>query len=263
MGKWVPKFIIEFEANIWNIHAADATTLLLELRNPEEESLSYALVDMEKGAVNMPDIPDVNWFSHVLYADRNLLLTQVYSDSDNPDDLSFVCYDMHSGKCTWQAEGMQFIGVEGPNFAFRKGDGKQVYIDSKSGNEIHRNEQSMGVSTPEDPLLEFPAHYTEGDEYFEDVADYIRTEAGAEPVRAIDYAENGNHIIFSYYKKEVDGNLGLDLLSLNTEGETSLFQNLGKDLRGIADPPFMFYNGNLIFVKEKRHFFVYALPSQN
>jgi hypothetical protein len=262
VGKWVPKFSVEFRANIWNIHAANGNSLILELRDPGSESLSYAAVDTDDGSFYMLKVQDPPWFSQVIHAGGKYLLVQVYTDSGNPDEVSFNCYHIASGKCVWRKGSMQYTGSTDRSYLFRRQNGESVTVDQASGDES--DVKTSGQFSPlTDPVLEFPAHYKEGEEYFEEAAAFIRTTIGTAPVRAIDYAELGDHIILSFYKVTEKQQLGLDLLVMDVNGETMLYDILGDDLRGIADPPFMFYNGNLIFVKEKRHFFVYALSSQN
>lgn len=262
MGKWVPKFSSSYAANIWNIHLVSDGQILLELREPSEEQLEFVLINLNSGSAVRLGLTDPPWFSQLVHIDEAYLLLQVYEDDQNPDRVSLLSYTRSGGKPIWQKSGVQFMRSYGESYAGRKSDGSIVYLEPLSGNESNR-EPNLRVEAVVRPEPEFPVHYREGESHFGEIAAYVRQHVGVEVVRAADYAEKNNHIFLSYYKSMPDSRLGLDLLVLNNEGQSVLFEDLAKDLGGIADPTFMFFRGNLIFVKEKRHFFVYALPTED
>jgi hypothetical protein len=257
VGKWVPKFSAGFDNMIWNIHAVDGGGLLLELRDSPTEYIAYALMDNELSDIRNIRPDGIPWFSQVVYCGFRFLLVQEYDSELNPDHTNLHCFSLNSGKKLWVHEGLQFIFPAETGFACRRND-KVFLINRSSGMKMNSGEMVPAGSEP----LDLPTHYIEGGDDFEVVASYIRNKMGVDPVRAIDYYEDRETVIFSYYKQSVSDMLSLELLAMDKEGKALLFDVLDTGLNGIADPPFLFYRQNLIFVKEKRHFFVYALASK-
>ncbi|MEJ2004712.1 MAG: hypothetical protein P8X57_07065 [Cyclobacteriaceae bacterium] len=222
-------------------------------------SLHYSIIDLDNGAITDLQIDDPPWFSQVVNTSEDHMLLQVYEDSQNPDNVTLRCYHLENGSLVWQIPAARFIRMHTDHYVVRTPEQAEICLERNTGN-VMTAPAGKHIESSEATMI-IPVHYPEGESYFDDVASFIRSDLGNEAVRAIDYAEVSGYIFISYYKKSADGKLALDLVVLDEQGEACLFEPLGKELSGIADPPFMFYNGNLIFVKEKRHFFVYALPT--
>ena len=258
--KWDPVFYHTFEDPVWNIHLRRDGGLLIESRNQEQESVCFHVIPRSiEGAVRIP-AGYVLWFSIPVYSDQDLLLLKQFDDRHNPDRTALLCYEWRSGKCLWTKNDLSFQERTRHGFSCtRPSGGEHVILDAYSGRPLLHDDP---FHEKLDYSLEFPVHYEEGSEYFEQVAEYLRATGSDEPVRAIDYAERAGHIFISFYNRGPNG-LILSLRVIDESGECHLAQTLGSDFQGIADPPFLFSGRNLIFVKEKRHFFVYAIATED
>ncbi|MCA6073899.1 hypothetical protein [Fulvivirga sedimenti] len=258
MGKWAVKFSESFDQDVWNIYALDSQdSLLIETRNPETESLDYYSVSLSTLHITHLPIDNPPWFSQVVYVNSELLLIQEYDENLNPDKSSLTLFSVAKGSILWRKADLRFEGRQENSFVCSDLENNRVSVDIRQGSVI----ATKPGETSNSGGIEIPVHYMEGTDYFNEIANYLNDQREITPVRAIDYLEGNDFIVFSYYTKG-GRELALHLIAMNGSGNIGLEEILGKDLKGIADPPFLFYKQNLIFVKEKRHFFVYALPKE-
>ncbi len=261
MGKWPVKFSERFDSDVWNIYALNSDLqLLIETRDSTEEKIEFFIISLDNPSVSPLPISDAPWFSQVVYADAEVVLIQQYDENMNPDRTGLLLFSIISGDMLWRRTDLRYEERGEGYFVCSDREGQRIAIDAVEGRSWKEDTQSK--PDPGFEGLVIPVHYMEGTTHFNDVAGYLADRYDVLPVRAIDYMEGADYITISYYFKN-GMNLGLTVIGMDIEGNIGLEETLEKDLNGIADPPYLFYQQNLIFVKEKRHFFVYALPKES
>jgi hypothetical protein len=239
--KWTPYISLDCEGQIWNILPGYNNRILLEVRI-ESSEIQFYDVDVESGKHRRLPQAQVPWWSQAVFYAPPYLLVQEFSEEQNPDIVQLHLYK--SGSLIWTKEGQRFDGFEEDALILKNNQGEESSIKLEAYKD--RTE------------FEFPWHYTEGEEYFSDVAKFLADTLSVHPVSAIDYYERDEAIVLAYYEKNANA-LKLSLLGLNDTGETLLNVVIEKNISGLADPTFLVSKRNVIFVKEKRHFFVYRI----
>ncbi len=108
----------------------------------------------------------------------------------------------------------------------------------------------------------YPILYKEGEEYFEQVRNFIlATVAGAHPVQAIEYAETDSSLIISFYSASAENKIDNILLIFNLAGELLLQEILGTGLSGIGSDTFFIFESDLYFIQNKDTLKAYKLIS--
>lgn len=248
MKKWPLRFSVECDGPVWNILSSnDSDELLFEVRL-DSEVIEYNRLDLNTFTLQPFRLPDIPWMSNVVYFTPEVVVIQEFDEDQNPDNVRLQARNW-SGLELWNASDTRFLAATAEGIELSS-IGLVSPLTGKPEN---------GKALSDGPRLELPWHYLEGEEYFEQVANFIQTSTDESPVRAIDYFEVGEKAVIAYYVKH-EKFLGLRLLSIDSEGNVGIYENLGDDLQGIADPTFLISKRNIIFVKEKQHFFVYGIP---
>ena len=241
MKKWTPYISLDCEGQIWNILPGYNHRILLEVRT-QSSAIHFYDVDLSTGKTLKLTHDDVPWWSQAVFYAPPYLLIQEFSEEQNPDHVRLHFYI--SGALEWTKEQIRFDGFTG----------NALKLKNNSGEITHLSLEPCTDRT----MFEFPWHYAEGEDYFSEVSEYLVDQEGIQPVRAIDYFENDQAIVIAYYQPN-EKMLKLSLIALNEAGDRVLKVDLENNLTGIADPTFLISKRNVIFVKEKRHFFVYRI----
>jgi hypothetical protein len=231
--------------------AHNARAILLEVRE-ENETLTYYKVNLDSGESDRYSFPDISWWSRVVFFTDQLVLVQEFDEDSNPDQVKLHMYSWNKG-LLWSKDDTRLLEITAQGLML---SGHNKEVDPNTG-EISAEAPQPIARLP----LEFPWHYTEDDEYFSLVSEFINNRTGDSPVRAIDYFETEGTAVFSYYQKAEEG-LRLKLMGVSEDGNVMLNEILADDLQGIADPTFLISEMNIIFVKERRHFFVYGISDR-
>ena len=240
MKKWTPYISLDCEGKIWNIIPGYEDSILLEIRT-EQSTIHYYVINTITGNTSKLVIPGLPWWSQAVFYAPGYQLIQEFDEEQNPDTVPLHLYD--DDILLWSMKETRFEGFEADTLLLQKGSGK--FVREKLRNYNNRT------------IFEFPWHYQQSEEYFSEVADFLSDRAIL-AVRAIDYYECEEAVVMSYYNQEESG-LSLSLLGIGNGGETVLDEVLEKNLAGIVDPAFLICKRNVIFVKEKQHFFVYRI----
>lgn len=194
------------------------------------------------------------WWCNPVAFFSDVILFAVYTDTNNPDRKSLLCY-------AWQDRQMKWFRND---FAFSRA-GKECIVgaDIKMG----RKETALRISTgqetdqceevPETTLQESPMVYAQGGDHFDTVQKFIELKASKKAIGLIEYLHSEKTIFISFYVEEPE--LANYLLVVDEQGSIRLFEKIGERLQGIGTDTFFLFNRSLIFVKNKRELITYPL----
>lgn len=189
------------------------------------------------------------WWSQVVFFSSDFILVRVFDEENNPDFSDLIMLSAETGEVLWKKPGAQLITTGEHGLMIREEGGQVLCVNPGTGNAS--GNYHIGSKT----VLAMPWHYTQGEDYFDEVADYL---SETDPVNAIDYLEKDENFIIAYYTR-AGKYLQLNIRGVDSEGDIRLNERIESELSGIADPTFFMIDRNVIFVKEKQHFFVYEL----
>jgi hypothetical protein len=188
-----------------------------------------------------------------------------------PEALGIVALEIASGKLRWEQPGVAMLfELDGKLFAQRDGfGGKEFFsLDSTTGEILEAfgsgNEEILarrGLIRDEDHHSLYSAPVTPDDELFEPIKDVLSDALNVSELRgAIDFAQFGKYIIFSYHERitsnpdaALKGLLRNELKVLDTEqGEIVHAVTLNTETPYPQPENFFIHRGILIYVKEKR-----------
>ena len=200
-----------------------------------------------------------NWWVGCTYFFENVILFHTFADSENPDQKSYLAYDIKDRKVLWEKSDILITALEGNRISVRRLEADKAHIiDLRTGEMV---ENGIDKEFPKNNFAQFPFHYSPGSEYHQTVTRFLDT-LGIECDKSfgVDYLEGNGWVIVSYYTKHEY--LENRLVVLDLEKNVLLMESLGKQLKGIADRPFFVYHSNLIFVKDNSDFLSFQLSQQ-
>lgn len=226
----------------------------IELRNPDSQKASLALVVYEpaNGFTATSESIEIPWWTNVLGCFHGLFLIHSFEKADIPSPDSLIAIDGHTGEKRWEVAGMLWQETVGQSVRVKaKEDSIETYLDlftgepSVSGREVSR--------IP--PVA--PIHYPEGNAHLIPLHALIRKLTHNSPVGACDYLEVGKSIIISYYFYNLE-KLDNALLVVNFNGDVLLNEPLQSGT-GLGFTTFIYWRGQLVFVKDQLYLCCYAL----
>ncbi len=258
MGKIESNFSHSFEGKVWNLMMTeDGESLLFEIRDDTAFKTSYSMLSLERLSFEVDELNfEEEWWIGVTYATKDVILFHTYENPDNPDDRRYFTFDVNKRTVLWEGADLNLTHVE--NLIAEHVDPEtheHQYIDIMSGQQVIKKEVKPVV---ENKKVNYAFHYVEGSEYFNTVDKFLASVLSVRLVEAVDYYQFEKGVVISYYLRE--GNvLSNRLVVVSMERKVLFEETLGENLTGISDNTFFIYGDNLIFVKEKQHFFIYPL----
>lgn len=261
MGQLESNFSYTFEGKVWNmVISENGSNLLFEIRNDEEFQTSFFVLDLDKRDFKLSAISfEEEWWIGITHTTEDLILFHTYENQDNPDDKSYFGYSISGNRILWQESGWNITRIHGTVAELTDNQTQKTrFIDIRSGEKTVIDDLTPGE---ENKTLGHSFHYAEGSEYFNTVKKFLASVLNVHIVAGVEYCECKGKVIISYYLNHQD-KLVNKLLVISTGKEILLDEDLGTNLSGISDNTFFIYADNLIFVKEKHHFFIYPLTDQ-
>lgn len=246
---------------VWKIMALGEKGLLIfEIRDENTREVSFSAFQYQKQAFLWQNLVlEEPWWVSLAGSTREVLLFQVYDDSQNPEHKSLLAVSAETGQLLWKKTGFSVNLVENGRISgFLREDAlKSVSMDPLTGallesepeNVLQRNKISDAV---------YPFQYLEGNSYFETIKQYLRKTLNVTAVMGAEYIETDGLIVISYYLME-DAGLANYLLAIREDGEILVHERLGGHLRGLGVETFFILSGYLFFVKNNREFSSYKL----
>lgn len=248
-----------FEGFIWHILAdGDPPRLYLEVRNPQEKTVSFSALNLEDGKWLWKGVrfEEPWWISLAAIAGEVLLLT-MYTNSDNPDKKSLIAYHVLKEEIIWwqNAFSLNAVNRQYVSGVDAKFPSKVVTLDVLTGRAVQLTDFDLGVSQ-NFPVIR-PFQYEEGTRHFETVKQFLQSRLNVLPVTTIEYLEFEALILMSVFVR--DQNLANYLYVFDTAGERVLEEKLGENLKGVGLDTFFIFSGQLIFVRNKNELKSYKI----
>jgi hypothetical protein len=267
----------DFEARgadsiIWKLLISPNGILAGEERDTEKKTGSLFAVDVASGKTlwRGAEIDEPWWFNSEVATRENIYIHK-FKKPDMPEALGIVALDIATGKLRWEQPGVAMLfELDGKLFAQREGfGGKEFFsLGSTSGEIIEAfgsgNEEILArraLIRDEDHHSVYSAPVTPDDELFEPIKNVLEGALAVNDLRgAIDFAQIGKYIIFSYHERittnpdaALKGLLRNDLKVLDTDkGEIVHAITLNRETPYPQPENFFIHRGILIYVTEKR-----------
>ncbi|MDO1447912.1 DUF4905 domain-containing protein [Rhodocytophaga aerolata] len=256
-------FSFTLPGNIWRMLASEHW-LVAEIRDGQTRKANFAAVDIRSGRLQWDylELPESWWVSGTTIQ-TDTLLVQLYPDPQQPQTKGIIAIDLPTGTIRWQQPQHSFLRLtEQGILAVQGTEGESIFqlLSLATGEVVSRIEpvQLDDFSSPAQPYLLLPTHYTQENTYFGSIVSFIHHKLGLQPQKAVDYAEFQQLISISYYIYE-HKNLTNYLLILDKEGNVRLHERLASQLPGIGLDTFFIIHQYLIVVKDKKDLIAYEL----
>lgn|GEM_PF-1202350 len=260
-----------FDGLIWKVIPDELNQLLVvEYRNADKHLADFGAIDLKKKKIKWQGVKkDESWWIGLETVNNGYLYLHGFKDIQNPEHKGIISVASDTGKVLWEEKVLTFGGVfsEGVLALQNEEEENKVYflLDLKTGkqkkeysdvevlkklNEVFREKQKSNIQNA--------LHFTQENEYFSKLSEYVQVVTGDQASLAFDYAECKNFIIISYYIYS-DNKLQNLLLIANEEGEVLLKEILDQGLKGVGMDTFFLLGNAVIFVKEKKELIIYEL----
>jgi hypothetical protein len=232
---------------------ADHNQWALELRDPVDKKVTWALLDVDLPGIKWISSPEsTDWWTTLTAFDGANVYLHNYRFPDIPEPTDLLAISAESGTLVWVLPGTVFVtnaSDTGPMIVARKvGEGVRYYQCDAARGAI------KDVATPvTDPALStassrMPIRYEPGDVYFETVSSFLCKTAGIDAPIAIDYLEANPYIVFSYYIYQHE-KVAQYLLIVNRQKQIVHQELLCEDRQGIGRDTILWKNNILICLR--------------
>lgn len=253
-------FSHSFTQTIWRILPHPSHDLwAVELRDPVERRVSWALLDPGTGQVKWVEAPSATdwWTSLVAFGEEHLYLHN-YRFPDVPEPTDLLAVSIADGQLQWVLPGWVFVrrvGHESGLIAAQKLPG---------GVQYHRVDAASGL--PGEPVSEAeanlvgetnfraPQRYEPHDTYFDTLAKFLHKTVGISAPIAIDYLEMDPYIVFSYYLYEQE-KVAQRLLIVHRDRTVVYQASLGDTREGTGRDTLLSHQGRLVCLRGTHEFF--------
>lgn len=262
MRKLNVNFSHSFNGKVWNIIShQDRNLLLIEVRDTEKFTVSFSILDVLAGRLIMEDRRfDEPWWIGVSWFGEDMIIFHTWPSQDNPDFRDYFAFDIVNDKILWTLNDASIFDMDLRYIqVLHRSEGEVRLYDRLSGKEAREAEPENHLVGKENNLVKKAFHYGEGSDHFSTVRAFLKKVTARDAVKGVDYYENAEVIIISCYFLN-DNQFDNHLFVFDHEGDVLLDTVLDKELNGISTDTFFIYGNNLIFVEQKRDFFIYQLP---
>lgn len=249
-----------FTQTIWRILPHPSHDLwVVELRNPAERLVSWALLDPESGVVRWTEAPSATdwWTSLVAFGEEYVFLHN-YRFPDVPEPTDLLAVSAMDGQLQWVMPGWVFVRRATDEFtvvAARKQPGGIQYhwVNAASGLPLEPVSEAEANLVME-PNFRTPQRYEPHDAYFDVLANFLQKTAGATAPIAIDYLEMDPYVVFSYYLYEQE-KVAQYLLIVHRDRTIVYRAPLGQAREGTGRDTMLWHKGRLVCLRGTHEFF--------
>lgn len=241
----VPFINLSFEGKFWQVKSDSATgKLAIEIRNEEEMSTTFYVVDIRTGAIEECWIPEsLDWWSSLTGIYGDYLLISSFKGYDNPGPATLFIINRATKAIVEQVENFVFDSmingtVSGYVFDEKKSK-KTVTLETLGSLEVV---QSL-----------FPTLIKENDQDFSLIVDYLDQ---VKPVIGYEYLQIADKIFMSYYV----GQKKFDRYFVWVEsGNEVLHLKLDEGMSGLATESFFIFHNKLVFINNRSSLLAYEI----
>ncbi|MDX5419326.1 MAG: DUF4905 domain-containing protein [Hymenobacteraceae bacterium] len=264
-------FKYDFGAPVWRIRIDTvAGRLAVEVRDSDLLLASFYTLDCHSHTLQQLELPEKHtWWLGLEDTHQGRLYLHGYGDRKLGQHKGIRAFSAETGKEEWQQPELAFYGVdaagiiaydptalEKPLCLLNTHDGKvlQSNIMQKMAADrvqVYSRERFGSVG--------YPILYREGEEYFEQVRQFLVQELDCEPIREMEYAETENAIVISYYVAGEKNKLDNFLAVFDLNGFLHLNELLAGGLDGVGSDTFFIFMRSLYFVQNQVSLKAYSL----
>nr|WP_295930398.1 DUF4905 domain-containing protein [uncultured Dyadobacter sp.] len=254
-------FSHRFSENIWRILPdadPESTLWVIELRDADTKSVSFALVDVAVPALIWHrKIEGTDWWTSLTAFAYGCIYFHHYRYPELPEPTDLLAVDAGTGAIKWELP--HFILV-------RPIDADRLEVATKSGGDqlkkmiclasSGRLETMSDLETGESPdriILKEAVRYREGNVYFDQLSLFIGEMVPGHRPAGIDYLEKRPYIIFSYYIYDQDKTVQY-LLIVNDQRQLVLHEKLSDGREGMGRSTMMLKASTLVYLRNNNEY---------
>lgn len=254
-----------FEQTIWRILPHPVRNeWALELRDAEQKSVSWALLDLARPALRWQAAPEATdwWTTLAAFAGEALYLHN-YRYPDVPEPTDLLAVSATEGTLAWVLPGWWLVRVQPEEgtllVAQRLPETIRYHLcDAQTGvlRGTLNESKTPAQSTPD---YRAPVRYGPRDIYFDVLSSFLEKMVGVPTPIAVDYLEVNPYVVFSYYLYE-QKKVAQYLLIVNRAKEILYHERLGEDRQGVGRDTILYKAGYLACLRNSNEFISIKLP---
>ena len=237
----LPKLAFSFslEGQVWKTSMDEHSGVLaLEIRNQDQMSLHFILLDINRGSVSETiHISETDWWCSLRQFKDGYLFIEKYQDTNSPTKKDLLVFEMSSQQVVKRFDLFQLISFN---------EGMLTIQSVESPDEIKELQLNIPNNREEGGLLLRPTYYDGESSGFGLVKELLSDQS---PELGCEYLEWKNFIIISYYIRS-GKEFVRNLLLVKDENEW-MDITIDKEIKGFAPGAFFLYNDLLVYIVEQ------------
>lgn len=253
-------FSYSFNGKIWKtIPDPEYERLAIEVRDNDRHQANFNVIDLQRKTILLEQLvlPEPWWVSLAAIR-QSLLFVHVFPDEQDPGRNNLIVYDFDKKIIRLTAEDMEYRAYRHDKIAVihkERETRKSCTIDIDSGainflDEPDTRQAETMTDNLTDSSLFYPAHYTEGDEHFRTVREFL-ARSQIYPVKTLEYLEYRDYIIVNYFVPDSQTLLSY-LLIFDRDGNIIFHEKTGSGLSGAGLDNFFLMAGHLISMSDTK-----------
>lgn len=239
---------------------------MLELRNVNEKTTSFALIDLDLSEVRWHvQPPGTDWWTTLTAFSGDLVYLHNYRNPELPEPSDLVALSKSDGESSWVLPNHVFVRkiddvtIEVANKGII-GIKKVLYNVEIEPREVGAGYEKANSKTIE--ILQVPVRYTVENQYYSDIASFVHKIVGIMEVVAFDYLECDPFLVLSYYIYEHD-EVAQYLIIVNRDKKVLLHERIAKGLKGVGRDTFLLKGKVLVYLRNNNEFVSLKLTPYN
>jgi len=258
----IETFSKHFPFQVWKIHYTQ-NHLLVELRDSELRVLKLMYLSLDSMEVLAESDQDIlSWWDNVVYVYGNYVAISTYKDPKFPDTQGVKVLDIVNGNLLWQEDSWRIL--EGNT------DCLSVVKDPKFPLRVEKVQIASGELTVQNSEiahsdLHLPELYTEGDVFFEQVAEFLAAKQ-FKPEKVVEYLDYCSLILIGIYTNDIKNDLSViqaSILVFDSQGKLLNNYKCGHTEQGIGMGMYFVVKDRLVFVRDKKEIVILELSHCN
>lgn len=254
-------FSHRFSENIWRILPdadPESTLWVIELRDAETKSVSFALVDLAAPAlVWIKKIAETDWWTSLTAFAYGRIYFHHYRRPELPEPTDLLAVAAETGEKKWDLPNfvlIRTIGTDWLEVATKPGgDQPRKMVCLASSGEFETTSDSEEGENSGRIILKEPVRYREGNVYFDRLSLFIEEMVPGHRPIGIDYLEKRPYIIFSYYIYDQDKTVQY-LLIVNDQRQLVLHEKLSDEREGMGRSTMMLKASTLVYLRNNNEY---------
>lgn len=253
-------FTHTFLQNIWRIlpHPdPDRNEWAIELREITEKKISFALIDLDGGAVKWISYPEgIDWWSSITGFGHNQIFIHHYRFPDLPEPTDLSALSVEAGKLLWTLPDYVLVRTldKGLIQIATRQHGAFDYItaDADTG-WVSQDGYHGHTDTVAEIILKQPVRYSAGKDYFAKLSSFLKKQLDVNNPVCIDYLDCRPYMIFSYYIYEQE-KVAQYLAIFASNREITLHEKLAERRDGVGQSTILLRGGTLVYLCNSNEF---------